>query len=319
MEILRKGRNLAKRAIKRALLGEANPSHKYHMALNDPQSEVDVWLNGLGVPLDVTHCHLMACGAPLIICIGFALSEAEPAKSGQPLILRFQEHSGRRRVLGEIELCFVSSLQAGTRELCLFHVVRSVNRSLPRPYLWAHQLEQDFGQRRSRDDDVPITAADSRAMAVFYLCPRPTALVTVGDQNEGNLFPMNLMGPIGDAYFAFGLNSGRAAPQVERAGRVVLSSFPMDQLHLLPALGKNHRKQSIDWSQLPFPVVGLRTIRAPVPSFTLAAQEMEIVEHCRLGSHTLFVARIVAQEFRAFGPRLYMAHGMYKAWKQLSA
>jgi flavin reductase (DIM6/NTAB) family NADH-FMN oxidoreductase RutF len=319
MEILRKGRNLTKRAIKRALLGEASPSHKYHLALRDPQSEVDVWLNGFGDPIEVTHCHLMACGAPLTICIGFTPSEAWEVQSCVALALRFQEHAGFRRVLGEISLKFVSSLHVGTRELCLFHVVGSVNWSLPRYLLWAYQLEQDRGARPPQNDDVPITVADSRAMEVFYLCPRPTALVTVGDQRQGNLFPMNLMGYIGDDYFAFGLNSSRSAPQVERAGRVVLSSFPMDRLHLLPDLGKNHRRESIDWTQLPFPVLGLRSIHAPVPSFTLMAQEMQILQHCHLGSHTLFVARIVAQEFRSDGPRLYMAHGMYKAHKQLLA
>lgn len=316
MQVPRRNRKL----LRRILLGKENVSQRYHLALREPQAEVDVWLHGAGDPIDVTHIHLMACGAPLTICIGFAQGQAEDLKSKAPLTLRFQEHAGSQRLLGEIVLQFAFSLLAGGRELCLFYVAGSRNLSLPRFRFWIYSLFQEYGRRRFREADAPITAADSKAMTVFYLCPRATALVTVGDENGGNLFPMNLMGWVGGDTFAFGLNSSRsAAPLVEQARRVVLSSFPQEQLHLLPLLGKNHRKSSIDWNQLPFPIIRPRTIHAPVPAFAQVVREMQVVEHLRLGSHTLFVAKMVAEEELADGPRHYTAHGMYGAWKRRSA
>jgi flavin reductase (DIM6/NTAB) family NADH-FMN oxidoreductase RutF len=168
--------------------------------------------------------------------------------------------------------------------------------------------------RRQSKDDVRITTGDSRAMIVFYLCPRPTGLVTVGDLEHGNLFPMNLMGSVGGDYFAFALNRNRAAPLVESARTIVLSTVPLEQEAVVSSLGKNHRKTSIDWSELPFTTINPRNIDAPVPSFALSACKMQVEEVRDLGSHTLFVAKKLAEQRLAEGPELFLAHGMYKAW-----
>jgi hypothetical protein len=105
---------------------------------------------------------------------------------------------------------------------------------------------------------------------------------------------------------------------VERARTIVLSTVPLEQASTVSSLGKNHRKASIDWSKLPFTTIRPANIDAPVPSFALSACEMRVEEFRHLGSHTLFVAKKVAQEHLADGPQLFLAHGMYKAWRQHS-
>lgn len=307
----------ARRLLKRALLGPTDTGQKFHIGLCDPQSEVDVWLHGWGDRIDVTHYHFMACGAPLIIGIGFELGQIESAKTHRRPALRFREHAGEQTLLGEIGLHVDSSFRVGTQDIYLFHVTGYSNHCLPWIRLRMHYLLHERARRQSKDD-VRITSRDSLAMIVFYLCPRPIALVTVGNLEVGNLFPMNLMGPIGGDYFAFGLNSNRAAPLVEHARTIVLSTVPLEQASTVSSLGKNHRKTSIDWSKLPFTTIRPANIDAPVPSFALSACEMRVEEFRRLGSHTLFIAKRVAQERLADGPQLFLAHGMYKAWQQHS-
>jgi hypothetical protein len=56
-----------------------------------------------------------------------------------------------------------------------------------------------------------MTARSVSAMTVLFSCLRPVVLVSVTLGNGGNIFPMNLMGPIGNGYFAFALNSRRRA------------------------------------------------------------------------------------------------------------
>jgi flavin reductase (DIM6/NTAB) family NADH-FMN oxidoreductase RutF len=204
----------------------------------------------------------------------------------------------------------------GTRQLCLFQVTGYRNHCLPLLRTWTHYLQYARAQRRNRDSDVPITTRETRAMIVFYLCPRPVALVTVEDTQARNMFPMNLMGPVGDGYFAFALNSHRtAAPLVERARRVVLSSIPLKQSTLVSRLGANHRRLSIEWDQLPFATVRPRTIDVPVAEFALKVREMRVEAVRPLGSHTLFVAKTIAEENLGEGPQLFSAHGMYQAWR----
>ena len=305
--------------MKRLLFGPAILPQKVDFGLQDPQEEVDVVLHGLGGPLDVTHRHLMACGAPLTIGIGLDPEQAGTENLRGRLALRFHEHGGERRLLGEIGLRFFSSLSAGPQQLCLFHVAHYKNYCLSPLRLWLHHLQYARAHRKAgdRDSDVPITTRETRAMIVFFLCPRPTALVTVSEAETGNMFPMNLMGPVGNGYFAFALNSSRAAaPLVERARRVVLSGVPPEQAPMLAGLGANHRKSSIDWSQLPFAIVKPKTIDAPVAAFALRVREMQVETVHPLGSHTLFVARTIAEECLAQGPQLFSAHGIYQAWRQ---
>jgi flavin reductase (DIM6/NTAB) family NADH-FMN oxidoreductase RutF len=304
--------NRARSLLMKALLGSTEVRQKFHMGLHSPQKEVDVWLEGGGYRIDVTHRHFMACGSPLIFGIGFAPNEV-PSMAIQPrLRLRFRQHGGTQKLLGEIGLKTDTNFRVRNRRIYLFRPTYSRNYCMPWIRRQAHLLFYEYLRRQSKDD-VQVTGRDSRAMTVFYLCPRPTALVTVGDLEQGNLFPMNLMGSLGDDCFAFGLNKHRAAPLVERAGSIVLSTVPREQQAVVASLGKNHRRTSIDWNELPFSVVLPRRIAAPVPSFALGACRMQVEESLDLGSHTLFIAKRLTEVSLADGLELFMAHAMYKA------
>lgn len=294
------------------LLGPMDFPQKIDLGLPDPQSEVDVWLDGLGDRLNVTQTHMMACATPFTICIGFAEDYATSVLFDNRLALRFHEHSGAQRFIGEIGLRFVSSMRVGTRRLCLFRMADYKNRSVSYLRLWT--LYRQYSQV-PRSTDVAITERELRAVFVFNVCPRPVALVSVVHEECANLFPMDLMGALGDGYFAFALSSNKAAaPLVERAGRVVLSSVPFEQTAVATKLGANHRKSSIDWKELPFPMMRPGTIDALVPSFALRAREMKVEAVHRLGSHTLFIARTIADEHFGDGPQLFNAHGTSKLW-----
>ena len=301
--------------LKRLLLGRTNFPQQFTLGLQNPQRAVDVYLYGAGDPLDVTESHMMACGAPLTICIGLSEKKAECIQDAG-VTLRFFEH-GSTSMLGEIGLLHVSTIRAGKQGLCLFHVASYKNNCLSRPKLWAHYLQYARSFRPDQNPDVPITRREARAMIIFYLCPRPVALVTAVEGERGNMFPMNLMGHVGDGYFAFALNSHRAAaPLVDRTRRVVLSSVPLQESAVAVSLRSNHRKASIAWNDLPFPLMRPGKIDMPVPAFALDASEMQVEAAYPLGSHTLFLAKTVATENFGKGPHFFTAHGLYQAWKQ---
>ena len=308
----------ARSALNAAARSLAKIHSKADVSLQPPQSLVEVSLQGLGAPLDVTDANLMVCGAPLVI--GIALDAQENFRTiERPLLLSFREKGGDRGLLGEIGLRFMSSLPCGSRELHLFQTTHSENFCLSPLRLWLQNLHQLRSRRlkRAKNLDVPITALESRAMAVFYLCPRPIALVSVEMPQARNIFPMNLMGPLGSDYFAFGLNANRAAaPLVERAGRVVISTISAAHSAVVTRLGSNHRKPSIEWREVPFALVRRPAISIPVPHFALTAQELQIEAVHKLGSHSLFIARIVAQETLSVGPQLFHVHGFYLARRQ---
>jgi len=259
----------------------------------------------------------MACGAPFTIGIGFDGEQSAAVESGARLSLSFHERGGEQRLLGKIGLRCSSSLRVGTQELDLFQIRYYRNYCLSKPRLWARHLQYARQRRRVEDSDVPITAREIHAMIVFYICPRPVVLVSVADGGVGNVFPMNLMGPIGNGYFAFALNSTKAvAPLVERTGRVALSSVPVEQASLAYQLGGNHKKPCIDWKQFPFATAISSAFGVPVPRFALRVREMEVETARKIGSHTLFVARTIRDERWADGLQHFVVHGIYQAWRQ---
>jgi hypothetical protein len=128
---------------------------------------------------------------------------------------------------------------------------------------------------------------------------------------------MDLMGSLGERHFGFALNSARAsASLVKRAGQLALSDVPLKQASLARELGKNHRKEFIDWHDLPFGTRPSKKLGLPVPSFSLRVREMEVIATREMGSHTFFLARILEDEYCADGLRFFTIHGIYQAWRQ---
>lgn len=307
----------ARRMLKRIVLGAVDFPQQCPVGMRDPQSEVTVWLHGLGKPCDVTDTHFMACAAPFTIGIRLEGVRSMLLKESSGLSLAFHERDGRQRLLGTIALQLSAAIPVDMQPLCLFQPVGCRNYCLPKPRLWARQLHYAWLRRRDRAADIRLAAHEAHSMFVFYICPRPVVLVSVADAQAANIFPMNLMGSIGKEYFSFALNSTRPVTRlVERAGLLALSSVPIEQTSVAYELGKNHKRNCVDWNELPFKTRTSTTLGLPVPEFALSVREMKIEIARRLGSHTLFVARTLHEERWADGLQFFVVHGIYQAWRQ---
>lgn len=307
--------SLARKTLRRLVLGDADLPQQCTVAMSDPQSEVEVWLQVLGRSVNVTHSHVIASAAPSLIAAGLDGAGRQPIEPGTRAILKFYERGGSGALLGQLVLQTSAVVRTGHRDVHLFEVKSSGNYCQPRFRLLGYSLFQAWLRaRNSHKTDVEMTAGAAKAMTVLFSCPRPVVLVSVALGDKGNIFPMNLMGPLGNGYFGFALNSRRrAASLVERAGRLALSSIPFDYAAVSRQLGKNHHQEAGNWSELPFPVMPSAALGIPVPAFASRVRELEVEVTRKLGSHTLFVARIVRDERRSDCPQFFMIHGLYEA------
>jgi len=55
-----------RQALRQLVLGSANVPQQCVIGIRDPQSEVSVWLEGAGTPIDVTHNNVMI-GANVVV------------------------------------------------------------------------------------------------------------------------------------------------------------------------------------------------------------------------------------------------------------
>jgi flavin reductase (DIM6/NTAB) family NADH-FMN oxidoreductase RutF len=271
--------------------------------------------------LEVTDSNVIVAARPFTVGIGLEHIPDGATIKRAPLFLGFSDRSGDTRLLGEIQLSYTETIRVGDRVLCLFRASRSTNRCLPRSVVWRRYL--DFARRERRvnkGSSAPETNMIMRelfALSTFYICPRPVVLVSVVDENAGNIFPMDLIGPIGGQHFSMALHTTSAAiPLIERSLRVALSSVPAEQISIAYALGQNHKKADFHWDQVPFDLTTSPAFGLPVPEFALAVREMEVEEVRALGSHKLFICRTRANQIRSQGLQLSFVHGFYQARRQ---
>jgi flavin reductase (DIM6/NTAB) family NADH-FMN oxidoreductase RutF len=308
-----------RKVIRKIVFGDAVLPQAFTIGLVDPQTEITVWLHGMGAPIDITRHHSMACADPFTVCIAFS-DGYKPSVTGHGrLLLKFREKSAKKRVLGEIVLdCKKATvLVEGSREFILFEARSSTNYCLSRLRICAYYLFYRYSLWRKIDvAGIQMSSLERRAVMVMFIRPHPVVLVSLGGKTDGNIFPMNIMGELDGEHFAFALKNSRlAARLVTRAGFVALSDVPLSHTSLAYRLGANHGRQSIDWSQLPFATRTSEKLNIPVPMFSCRTRELEIKTIRNLGSHTFFIARIIHTEQSAGSVGLHIVHGFYQAWR----
>lgn len=304
-----------RRALQNLAFGGALLPQEFTLGLDDPQTEIAVWLEGPGFSLDVTHRYSVACAAPLTFCVGF--DEDQGPRKFDGLSLKFRERGGPHRVLGEIGLWYRDSFSLPRAQFTLFGPRSSTNYCIARRHLAAHYLVFAYRQwKKDNTKGVRMSFLERRAIMVDFIRPHPVMLVSLGDTQNGNIFPMNLLGELGNGYFGLALRAERlAGGLVERSGRVALSTMPLSRGAVAYQLAHNHSKASFDWSTLPFPTRPSTKFAIPVPAFALQVREMEIQSVRGIGSHSLYAGRIVQQETWSEGPAFGSIHGFYQSWR----
>jgi flavin reductase (DIM6/NTAB) family NADH-FMN oxidoreductase RutF len=305
-----------RKAIKSILFGGTLLPQEFTLGLTEPQTDISVWFESGDTSLDVTYRYSIACAAPLTFCIGFDAGRGHAENSPDHLSLKFLER-GSQHVLGKIGLKYKDRVSLPDADLLLFQPTNSSNYCLSNAHLAIHYLRFAYGQwRKDNTKGVHLSFLERRAMMVQFIRPHPVALVSLGNEDHGNIFPMNLLGDLGNGYLGMALRTERlAGGLVERCGRVALSSIPLSQGAVAYQLAHNHSKPSFDWGKLPFPVRTSTVFGIPVPAFALRVREVEIKAVRVFGSHSFFAGQIVHEEKLSNDLAFGSIHGFYQSWR----
>ena len=309
-----------KESVKRRVFGHIEFRLFGPVAMREPQQEIRVWLCGLGPPRDVTYRNVMANSRPHTIGIGLDRADQRIESPGTGVMLKFEERTGRKHLLGEIDLEWRGSIDLSDGQVLLFRSGRCRNFCLPKTLLWRQYMGWAYHRWRTKDRDDPdhrLSTREVHAMFAFYICPRPVFLVSVADGDKSNIFPMDLLGVIGTDRFSLALKcTSSAVTLLQRSRRAALASVPIEQTDLVYRLGPNHFKADFDWDEAPFGALASPVFGLPVPDFSLRVRDMEVSEIRELGSHQFFICRIVEDQRLADGEEFFESHSFYQAWKQ---
>lgn len=243
-------------------------------------------------PVDVSRDHCPVSLRPLIL--GLRLPEAivQPAS---PLTLEISEANARGTTLARIELGLQGIVPLMKDHLHLFRTGRSWNRTAPPVTRWVRYALAWQHARHAvrRGDRLLMSATDLRALNAYYISARPVYLVGVSHEKLVNLFPMDLVAPLGSGDFVLALRATTPAiDAIEATRRIAMSGAPAAHLRAIYELGAQHRRTSVDLNALGFSVTRSRLFGLPVLAGAGLVRELSVQALHRIGSHVLFVCRV---------------------------
>lgn len=309
-----------KSQIRKLLLGEKPIPQYVGVGLRDPQMQIRVWFHGEGEPIEVTRNNVTAALRPFTIGIAEQPGHSNASPSGATEAgkgrLVFQEWGGTEKILGEILLRQVRTIDTGHGIIRLFEIAGHRNYCLPLLKMQLHYLWRWWqGRKHTGGYNFRMATADLYAYYVFTICPRPVVLVSVIHEASSNIFPMDLIGPTDSPYFLMALRNTSPAVALMKASRqMVLSGCPFSYQSIAYDLGTHHRKERINWEDLSFKVHPSPTFGIPMPDDAVFVREVSVEETYEVGSHTLFLTRIVNEERYNENPQLFHIAGYYHDW-----
>jgi flavin reductase (DIM6/NTAB) family NADH-FMN oxidoreductase RutF len=281
------------------------------ISLQPPQECIRVSLVTAGHEFDVTDNNVVAALDPLTIAIGLQgqMNSALNSESELHLIDR-----DLRRVIGVLRVHRVGQWDTSGALLGLFEVRRGTHRCTSAARrAWDRWMYQRAEQRNTPPGRVALKAHVVESMMIFYICPRPVFLISVEDGRHRNMFPMDLVGPVAPDRFTLALrNSSSSVQAIKSARKLAVASVAAADYTLAKEFGAHHRKPLTDWEQLPFRITRSREFSLPTPAAALRVRDVTVLDFRSMGSHTLFVGSIVADEKRGDGPQLFHTCGFYQ-------
>jgi hypothetical protein len=285
------------------------------VALDCPQTLVRVMLVAGGRRFDVTLQNVVAALEPLTLALPGS-EELDAALRADDACLEFVDEA-RRFTLGNLSLMRAGRVRLAGIEAVFFHVRSGSDYCRP----WSERVVGRIARAARRapaaSGGLQMSREAIERLLVFYLCPRPVVLVSVCEGREGNLFPMDLIGPFGEGRFTLALrNTSPSVATMKRIRTVVLSDISPLDCQTAYRLGAHHKTAAIAWDTLPFAVHRTAGHDIPYPAIALRVRELALLGHEITGSHTLFMAEIAAEQALSPGPRLFHTTSSHQRYRR---
>lgn len=266
-------------------------------------------------PIDLSDAHVPVALRPLTLAL--CLRRGAEGGLGDRPVLRFLHAGPGETELGWIRLRLLASVRLQGHVLYLVQPEGSRNRCAP-PLrrAMAYTLAWRHAIRTRGEEGLWMSPPDLRALDTYYIRPRPVFLVSVEHGRRRNIFPMDLVGPLPSGHFTLALRvTSPSVETIERSRRIAVSSIPAHYASVVYALGAHHRKESIDWDRLSFPMSPSAKLGIPVPDEAFRVRELQVKTVESVGSHAFFRTRGIGDEHRKSGvPQLCHVSAMYAGW-----
>ena len=266
---------------------------------------------------DMTDALVPLSLKPFVFGVYLPDHRPPPVQLQAPCCLEFVDQESST-VIGRLKAVAVLRDRGADGDIVQLRPEGSTNSAVsPAARAWRYALAWRHVRANAKNPHhFRMSFSDLRALDVFYILPRPVYLVSVVHGERSNLFPMDLVWPVGEGRFLLALRRTNPSTLLMReSGRIVISSVPAGYKAVAYQLGSHHRLESIDWDKLPFDTIPSHTFGVPTPSFSMRTRELEVRWVTDVGSHMCFETRVRTDVLRTAGMQLCHVSDMYAHWR----
>lgn len=249
--------------------------------------------------LDVSERHNILCERPF--CIAIWVSGNDSASFGEKkLKLNIRR---KEKLVVALGLRLIKKLERDNGAILVLEIIKARCHQINLLHQWL-LITFFFSNKKHGYKETLIYGA-------LYSYPRRVIVVSYRNNEYYNIFPMDFQGEYPEIKtYLLGLRvSNITVNKIIETKRVVISGTEGVDSKTMYALGAHHSKEPPQLEKLPFGVGESELLKFPVPSFSSSYQEIEVTDHFKLGSHMMFVGRIInSKKLKESQTSLYHIH-----------
>lgn len=235
----------------------------------------------------IDNRHALVALKPVIISISWR--EGYLSQAG---VIQIEKNG---KLMGSLNLEPIETIIVNDQYIILYKINEYKNYLFSLPY----KIYNDFYLRMQnisslRPYNFIMPVAEQNKLHIYYMIPKPVVLITVFDGKKYDIFPMDIIGNATENIFLLGLrNTSPAIQKIVASARLCISGVPIEQKKAAYELGIHHKSGEVNLKNLPFKTVMSEKLNFEIPEFALNIMEVELLKHKEVGSHTLFITRIL--------------------------
>jgi hypothetical protein len=264
---------------------------------------------------DITILHLFVGYCPLV----FALADTTLPQTIHLIfshrVLNPNESFKRKDALASLDLRLVKKQAAGDGGISYYEGTNGVHHFLSAFHRFINSICNNLYNKKQ--GNVFLHNNLYKQVQIAYAVPRNISLITIHDNGSFNLFPTDLHGQVDKQHYIISLRTeGKAAQQVETAGKLLITQVHADMYKTVYALGKNHMQPLKTKDNFPFGQSTSAGFQWPLPEHAISYKELILLDSFNHGIHKIFLFKIVLQQqFDGRKATLSHIHNSYATWR----
>ncbi len=281
--------------------------------LTPGQEKVDIHLLAKNTAKEISDNFVVCSLKPLL----FAMVWAEPQPKNASNVVTFSDAENNAYIIASLHLSLHDQIKIDdTHYYCVYTVIDRKDYTLPsmHRYIDDKLYLLDSNRKKKDPNNFIMENKDLLALALFYIRPRPVVLTSVKNQDKENLFPMDLIGTTGtnDGPFSMALRSTSPAISIiEATHKLAIGDAPFAKKDVVYALGKHHKKPSIDWQSMDHPILETSQLSYKLPAWCAHQREMEVRQIHKIGSHHVFMCHSITDNKRLTDKQMHHTTSRY--------